>query len=79
MICLFLLPFPSTSNRQSHNRIKIFIKNHKGELIKEVEGNEGDDMVDLSWEWDLDIEGKQNKKNYYFPPFFSPVTGVETS
>jgi hypothetical protein len=37
----------------------VFFKNHKGELIKEVEGNEGDDMVDLSWEWDLDIEGKR--------------------
>ncbi|KAI7963670.1 hypothetical protein MJO29_004097, partial [Puccinia striiformis f. sp. tritici] len=41
--------------------IKITIKNHKGELIKEVEGNEGDDMVDLSWEWDLDIEAACEK------------------
>jgi len=41
--------------------IKIFFKNHKGELIKEVEGNEGDDMVDLSWEWDLDIEAACEK------------------
>ncbi|PLW21067.1 hypothetical protein PCANC_07350 [Puccinia coronata f. sp. avenae] len=41
--------------------IKIFVKNHKGELIKEVEGNEGDDMVDLSWEWDLDIEAACEK------------------
>ncbi|KAA1134917.1 hypothetical protein PGTUg99_017752 [Puccinia graminis f. sp. tritici] len=41
--------------------IKVFFKNHKGELIKEVEGNEGDDMVDLSWEWDLDIEAACEK------------------
>lgn len=39
------------------SRIKVFFKKHNGELIREVEGNEGDDMVDLSWEWDLDIEG----------------------
>jgi hypothetical protein len=31
--------------------------NSKGEKIKTVEGNEGDDIVDLSWEYDLDIEG----------------------
>lgn len=31
--------------------------NSKGEVIKTVEGNEGDDIVDLSWEYDLDIEG----------------------
>ncbi|MBW0541592.1 hypothetical protein O181_081307 [Austropuccinia psidii MF-1] len=41
--------------------IKIKFKNHKGELIKEVEGNEGDDIVDLSWEWDLDIEAACEK------------------
>lgn len=32
-------------------------QNSKGETIKTVEGNEGDDIVDLSWEYDLDIEG----------------------
>ncbi|KAG0144962.1 hypothetical protein CROQUDRAFT_659266 [Cronartium quercuum f. sp. fusiforme G11] len=41
--------------------IKVTFRNHKGELIKEVEGNEGDDMVDLSWEWDLDIEAACEK------------------
>lgn len=41
--------------------IKIFVKNSKGELIKEVEGNEGDDLVDLSWEWDLGIEAACEK------------------
>ncbi|KAH9817589.1 2Fe-2S ferredoxin-type domain-containing protein [Melampsora americana] len=41
--------------------IKLMFKNHKGELIKEVEGNEGDDIVDLSWEWDLDLEAACEK------------------
>lgn len=27
--------------------------------IETVEANEGDDIVDVSWEYDLDIEGKQ--------------------
>lgn len=26
--------------------------------IETVEANEGDDIVDVSWEYDLDIEGK---------------------
>ena len=37
--------------------IKVTFMNSKGEVIKTVEGNEGDDIVDLSWEYDLDIEG----------------------
>lgn len=37
--------------------IKVTFMNSKGEKIKTVEGNEGDDIVDLSWEYDLDIEG----------------------
>ena len=39
------------------NSIKVLFKNSKGETLKEVEANEGDDIVDLSWEHDLDIEG----------------------
>merc|ERR1712093_196491 len=41
--------------------IKVTFKNHKGEVIKEVEANEGDDIVDLSWEYDLDIEAACEK------------------
>ena len=37
--------------------IKVTFKNAKGEVMKTVEANEGDDIVDLSWEHDLDIEG----------------------
>lgn len=38
--------------------MKVTFKNSKGEVIKTVEANEGDDIVDLSWEYDLDIEGE---------------------
>ena len=44
--------------RTSLYRIKVTFKNNKGEVLKTVEANEGDDIVDLSWEYDLDIEGE---------------------
>lgn len=36
-------------------------KKSNGELIDTVEGNEGDDLVDLSQEYDLDIEAACEK------------------
>lgn len=33
-------------------------KKANGEFIETVEANEGDDIVDVSWEYDLDIEGE---------------------
>lgn len=37
-------------------RIKLIFKKPNGEL-ETVYANEGDDIVDVSWEYDLDIEG----------------------
>lgn len=37
--------------------ITLHFKKSNGE-IETVEANEGDDIVDVSWEWDLDIEGE---------------------
>ncbi|KAG9048591.1 hypothetical protein FS837_012446 [Tulasnella sp. UAMH 9824] len=37
--------------------IKIHFKDHKGELIKTIEGNEGDSILDLAHEYDIDLEG----------------------
>lgn len=37
--------------------ITIHFKRSTGELIETIEANEGDDIVDVSWEYDLDIEG----------------------
>lgn len=36
--------------------IKLHFKKPDGEIVT-VEANEGDDIVDVSWEYDLDIEG----------------------
>ena len=43
------------------NRIKVHFKKANGELIDTVEGNEGDDLVDISGEYDLDIEAACEK------------------
>lgn len=39
------------------HRIKIHFKDSKGELIKTIEGNEGDDILSLAHEHDIDLEG----------------------
>ena len=38
------------------DRITLHFKKPDGEIVT-VEANEGDDIVDVSWEYDLDIEG----------------------
>ena len=38
-------------------RIKVHFKDSKGELIKTIEGNEGDDILSLAHEHDIDLEG----------------------
>ena len=40
------------------NRIKVTFKDAKGENVTEVEGNEGDDLLSLAHEWDVDLEGQ---------------------
>ncbi|KAI5475000.1 hypothetical protein MNV49_002124 [Pseudohyphozyma bogoriensis] len=41
--------------------IKLTFKKSNGEIIETVEANEGDDIVDVSWEYDLDIEAACEK------------------
>ena len=38
------------------DRLTLHFKKPDGEIVT-VEANEGDDIVDVSWEYDLDIEG----------------------
>lgn len=40
------------------SRITLIFQKANGEHIETVEANEGDDIVDVSWEYDLDIEGR---------------------
>ncbi len=44
-------------------RITLHFKMPNGE-IETVEANEGDDIVDVSWEYDLDIEGKHSNTHH---------------
>ncbi|KAK4694274.1 hypothetical protein P7C70_g8765, partial [Phenoliferia sp. Uapishka_3] len=41
--------------------IQLTFKKSNGELIETVQANEGDDIVDVSWEYDLDIEDLYDK------------------
>lgn len=48
--CLFILL------DRSH-RIKVHFKDSKGNLLKTVEANEGDNILDIAHEYDVDLEG----------------------
>ncbi|KAF8128945.1 2Fe-2S ferredoxin-type domain-containing protein [Boletus edulis] len=37
--------------------ITLHFKDHKGNLIKTIKANEGDDILSLAHEWDIDLEG----------------------
>ncbi|KAI6015249.1 ferredoxin [Pisolithus orientalis] len=37
--------------------IKLHFKDHKGNPIKTIEAREGDDILSLAHEWDIDLEG----------------------
>ncbi|KAI9634372.1 2Fe-2S ferredoxin-type domain-containing protein [Dioszegia hungarica] len=41
--------------------IKVTFRDHKGNDIKTIEGNEGDDLLSLAHEWDVDLEGACEK------------------
>jgi hypothetical protein len=38
-------------------RIKVTFKDAKGGVVREIEGNEGDDLLSLAHEYDIDLEG----------------------
>jgi ferredoxin len=44
-------------NPHHPHRIKIHFQDSRGELIKTIEGNEGDDILSLAHEHDIDLEG----------------------
>ncbi|KXN89275.1 hypothetical protein AN958_05953 [Leucoagaricus sp. SymC.cos] len=39
------------------SRIKVHFKDSKGNLLKTVEANEGDDLLGVAHEYDIDLEG----------------------
>lgn len=52
-------------------RIKVTFRDAKGNDIKTIEGNEGDDLLSLAHEHDVDLEGTS------FPPGFGRGYGLE--
>ncbi|KAL4071825.1 ferredoxin [Scleroderma citrinum] len=42
---------------QQGTGIKLHFKDHKGNPIKTIEASEGDDILSLAHEWDIDLEG----------------------
>jgi len=38
-------------------RIKVHFKDSKGNFLKTVEANEGDDLLGIAHEYDIDLEG----------------------
>ena len=54
---LLLIFCPTLTKQLVAHRIKIHFKDSKGELIKTIEGNEGDDILSLAHEHDIDLEG----------------------
>ncbi|KAI0653718.1 2Fe-2S ferredoxin-type domain-containing protein [Cubamyces menziesii] len=48
--------------------IKVHFRDHKGNLIKTVEANEGDDLLSIAHEYDIDLEGAQSPVFVYCFP-----------
>lgn len=58
-----LTPLPS---------IKLHFKDHKGNSIKTIEASEGDDVLSLAHEWDIDLEGECSTPDFQSPGY-SPL------
>ena len=48
------------------DRIKVTFQDAKGNTIKTIEGNEGDDLLSLAHEHDVDLEGESSIRFYMF-------------
>jgi hypothetical protein len=52
-----LHPYFSLYHSPTLSRIKVNFKNANGDLLKTVEVNEGDDILSIAHEHDIDLEG----------------------
>ena len=55
--CAARLSAPRQYSCPSACRIKVHFKDSKGALIRTVEANEGDDILSIAHEYDIDLEG----------------------
>lgn len=53
----FPLVLPNRTNARLLGSIKVHFKDAKGNLLKTVEGNDGDSLLDIAHEYDIDLEG----------------------
>jgi len=54
-------------------RIKVHFRDSKGQALKTIEASEGDNILDLAHEYDIDLEGSfYNCIFFYLPPPFQP-------
>ena len=56
MLSPVFLPY-SISHLETAFRIRVHFKDSKGNLIRTVEANEGDNILDIAHEYDIDLEG----------------------
>lgn len=49
---------PARTADTDRDSIKVTFRDHKGNDIKTIEGNEGDDLLSLAHEYDVDLEGE---------------------
>lgn len=72
--------FLTTSSVLDHS-LKVHFKDSEGKLIRTVEANEGDDILAIAHEYDIDLEGASlnflcqlasRMRTYAISPFFSP-------
>ena len=45
---------------QTFVRIKLHFKDSQGNHLRTIEGNEGDNILDLAHEYDIDLEGESD-------------------
>lgn len=58
--------------------IKVTFQDAKGNTIKTIEGNEGDDLLSLAHEHDVDLEGRSFSPHITHPhPKFLPIEANE--
>lgn len=58
--CVIVTHFKYSSSLSHNHSIKIHFEDSKGTIIKTVEANEGDDLLSVAHEHDIDLEGACN-------------------
>jgi hypothetical protein len=56
---------PDSADARLLGSIKVHFKDSKGHPLKTVEGNEGDSLLDIAHEYDIDLEGAYPRIHKY--------------